>query len=231
MLDDEVSPTLCEVVFASLTNQWLQDDSSEHQILEKFRTQRLEALKQQYQRNRFGDVRGTPFSSPSLLALTGCSVEIAKDEWVREVTESSNSCWVVVFLYMDAKVECRLLEEKLVQVAAKFRDVKFLKIRSTQAIENWPERNLPTLFVYRDGTLQHQVMTLKALGGTAMTADGMHPAACVYCKCDVMDGICRFGVVASEEGDSGVGAGGGSCESASREEVRYLSALRKPPRG
>lgn len=55
---------------------------------------------------------------------------------------------------------------------AKFKDVKFLKIRATQAVENWPEKNCPTLFVYHEGVLQHQFMTLKSLGGTSLTADG-----------------------------------------------------------
>jgi hypothetical protein len=50
--------------------------------------------------------------------------------------------------------------------------VKFLKIRSTSAIENWPEKNLPTLFVYYDGILAQQLMTLKILGGTSMTSNG-----------------------------------------------------------
>lgn len=43
--------------------------------------------------------------------------EIAKDEWVREVTESSMNCWVAVLLYLDSQIECRLLEEKLIILA------------------------------------------------------------------------------------------------------------------
>lgn len=32
-------------------------------------------------------------------------------------------------------------------IAAKFPEVKFVKIRSQQAVEKWPEANLPTLFM------------------------------------------------------------------------------------
>lgn len=36
--------------------------------------------------------------------------EISKADWVREVTEASNSTSVVAFLYEDGMVECRVLE-------------------------------------------------------------------------------------------------------------------------
>ena len=75
-------------------------------------------LKQAQAQNRFGDV-----------------VEIVKDDWIREVTESSNTCWVVVHLYQDSVVECGLMDEALTLLAPKFRHVKFLRIRATQAVE------------------------------------------------------------------------------------------------
>jgi hypothetical protein len=69
-------------------------------------------------------------------------------------------------------IECRLLEEVLLAVARKFREVKFIKILSTTAVENWPDRNLPTLFVYNDGELKTQLLTIKKLGGRSTTAKG-----------------------------------------------------------
>lgn len=68
--------------------------------------------------------------------------------------------------------ECRLLEEVLLTVAKKFKEVKFVKIVSTAAVENWPDRNLPTLFLYHDGELQTQMLGLKKLGGRSTTAAG-----------------------------------------------------------
>lgn len=53
-------------------------------ILEMYRAQRLAEMREQAVRNRFGDVN-----------------EITKEEWVREVTDASNSCHVVVHLYQD----------------------------------------------------------------------------------------------------------------------------------
>lgn len=69
-------------------------------------------------------------------------------------------------------MECRLLEEVLLAAARQFRAVKFLKIVSTNAVENWPDRNLPTLFVYHDGELSTQLLGLKKLGGRSTNIKG-----------------------------------------------------------
>jgi uncharacterized protein len=125
-------------------------------VLNFYREQRLNELKQQAMKNRFGEL-----------------MEIVKDDWIREVTECSNSCAVVVHLYENSLVECQIVDESLRNLASRFRYVKFLKIKSTQAIENWPERNLPTLFVYEDGALKTQLLTINKLGGKTAAVEGM----------------------------------------------------------
>lgn len=77
-------------------------------------------------------------------------------------------------------VECRLLEEVLLAAARQFRAVKFLKIVSTNAVENWPDRNLPTLFVYHDGELSTQLLGLKKLGGRSTNLKGTWHSANVW---------------------------------------------------
>jgi hypothetical protein len=124
-------------------------------MLEEYRQKRLNEMKEEIFRARFGDVN-----------------EITKDEWVKQVTEASRSCWVVVHLYQDSVIECRLLEESLQILARKFKYIKFLKIKSTQAVENWPERNLPTLFMYNEGELKIQMITINQIGGKSMKPDG-----------------------------------------------------------
>ena len=142
-----------------LNDQRSQDDDEDDDdiALDKYREQRLQELKRQTVRNRFGDVVG-----------------IGKDDWIREVTESSQTCWVVVHLFQDSVIECELVAEALVILASKFKYVKFLKIRSTQAIENWPDKNLPTIFAYHDGVLQCQLVTLHHVGGKSMKPDGLN---------------------------------------------------------
>lgn len=167
----------------------LEDEMDDDRILETYRAQRLAEMREQAVRNRFGDVQ-----------------EITKEEWVREVTDASNSCHVVVHLYQDSVIECRLMNEALLVLAPKFRHVKFLKIRSTLAVPNWPDQNLPTLFVYHKGALATQLLTARTLGGTDMTPDGtpnriwfvllaaanLTPPRCVLCdfsrRCRVVAG-------------------------------------------
>lgn len=144
-------PPLSVLLFASI----FQEDEDDDRILQIYRERRIADLKEAQKKNRFGDVN-----------------EISKGDWVKEVTEESNSCWVVTHLFQDSYVECQLMDETIATLAKKFPMVKFLRIKSTHAVENWPERNLPTLFLYHNGELQHQIMTLHSLGGTAMVPDG-----------------------------------------------------------
>ena len=55
----------------------------------------------------------------------------------------------------------------LTALAKKFQEVKFVKIRSTQAVENWPDSNLPTLFMYQNGALAKQMIGTRSLGGVS----------------------------------------------------------------
>lgn len=113
------------------------------------------------------------FREQALKNRFGAVYEINKDDWMREVTEASNSCWVLVNLYQDSVEECRIMEAILIDIAAKFKALKIVKIRSTQAVENWPDKNLPTLFFYHDGALKNQILTLKELGGKSTTVEGI----------------------------------------------------------
>lgn len=80
--------------------------------------------------------------------------------------------------------ECRILEEVLQRVARKFRAVKFVKIIATAAVENWPDRNLPTLFVYRGGELRTQLLGIKRIGGRGVTPEGGWDSAYVHGRSD-----------------------------------------------
>jgi hypothetical protein len=63
---------------------------------------------------------------------------------------------------------CDVVEEYIRELAMKFEEVKFVFIPSTSAIENWPVENLPTLFCYQYGKMQHQLIGVDALGGPGL---------------------------------------------------------------
>lgn len=58
------------------------------------------------------------------------------------------------------------------EMARKFGDVKFCEIRADMCIEGYPERNTPTILVYKDGDIRKQIVTLRQLGGENATVDG-----------------------------------------------------------
>jgi len=140
----------------------LEDNDDDDELLndtsfiDQYREKRIQELKLKTLQNRFGDLQ-----------------EIVKADWLREVNETSKTCWVVISLYQDSIVESRLLDEILLILAPKFKYIKFLKIKAQQAVENWPESRLPTLFLYNEGELKHQVFTLNELGGKSTKADDL----------------------------------------------------------
>jgi len=131
----------------------LYDDS---RTLDEFRAKRIAEMKAAAVQNRFGSYD-----------------EISKDEYIREVTECSKTCWVVIHLYQDSEIGCNLVDEALLQLAPKFKHVKFLKIRSTMAVENWPNSRLPALFLYNEGEMKHQLIGISELGGKTLKADNL----------------------------------------------------------
>lgn len=100
---------------------------------------------------------------------------IARSEWTRCVNQASeDGTWVLVFLNCTscslssssaAFLESCLYMEKVIypSLASKYT-LQMVQIPSHHAIPNWPEENLPTLFIYRYGTLQHQFIGWKDMG-------------------------------------------------------------------
>ncbi|ETV76971.1 hypothetical protein H257_09378 [Aphanomyces astaci] len=126
----------------------MEDEYDEDQALQRIRDKRIAEMKAQMARNVFGDIQ-----------------PISKDEWTREVTEASKGSWVVAYLWENSVEACKLMDQILRVIAGRHRDVKFVSIQSQVCVENWPLRNLPTLFIYKDGNLATQMLTLSKLKG------------------------------------------------------------------
>jgi hypothetical protein len=68
-------------------------------------------------------------------------IPLTRPEFLKEVTEASkDGTYVLVLLFKDAMVESRVAEEVFAQLAKRHRTVKFMKIISTQCIENYPDK-------------------------------------------------------------------------------------------
>lgn len=121
---------------------------ADSRALEGYRERRIAELKAKAARNRFGELRA-----------------LAREDFVAEVSEASKQAWVVVFLHQSHVPDSQLLARVVAPLAARHAAVKFLSIKADACIENYPDRNVPTLLLYHDGSLQGQVVGLAELGG------------------------------------------------------------------
>lgn len=126
------------------------EEEEDEAFLEQYRQRRLQELSSLQQKARHGSV-----------------YPITKPDYSREITEASKDGPVLVNLTSSTgtNVESRLLSELWRQAAKEYGDVKFCEIRAAQAIENYPERNCPTILVYKNGDIVKQTVTLMTVGG------------------------------------------------------------------
>lgn len=99
---------------------------------------------------------------------------LQKPDYSRDVTEASRKAFVLVHLTssLGTNLESRLLTELWREMATIFGDIKFCEIRADMCIEGYPERNTPTILVYRNGDIKKQVVTLRELDGERTSTKG-----------------------------------------------------------
>ncbi|KAF8610776.1 thioredoxin-like protein [Ceratobasidium sp. AG-I] len=126
-------------------------DSDTERIVEEYRRRRMQELRKEQKRARFGEM-----------------LPIGRDDYKREVTEASQvdeegaegsnrGQPVVCYLYKDGDAACARLTEHLKTLAARYPATKFVSIIGNKCIENYPDRHLPSLFFYRNGNPVSQV--------------------------------------------------------------------------
>ncbi|CAH2244877.1 viral IAP-associated factor homolog [Pararge aegeria] len=130
------------------------EDSEDEAVIEEYRRKRIAELKKLSEKPRFGEVR-----------------EVSGQDYVQEVNKAGEGIWVVIHLYKQGIQQCALINQHMKQLAAKFPYTKFLKAIAQTCIPNFPERNLPSLFVYFEGDMKKQFVGPLELRGTALTCD------------------------------------------------------------
>lgn len=92
---------------------------------------------------------------------------LQKPDYSKEVTEESKKAHVLVLLTSSqgTNTESRVLIEIWREVSKKFGDVKFCQMRADLCIEGYPDRNTPTVLIYKDGDIKKQIVTLAQLNG------------------------------------------------------------------
>ncbi|KAL8971993.1 MAG: hypothetical protein Q9197_002986 [Variospora fuerteventurae] len=130
------------------------EDEEDDEFLEKYRKQRMAELSTIARTSIFNQV-----------------YPLQKPDYSRDVTEASRQAYVLVHLTASGgtNIESRLLTELWRELARKFGDIKFCEIRGDMCIEGYPNKNTPTILIYRNGDIQRQIITLRELGGAKTT--------------------------------------------------------------
>lgn len=130
------------------------EDSEDEAVLSEYRAKRIAEFQALAAKARFGVV-----------------AEINGQDYIKEVNRAGEGIWVVLHLYARGVPFCSLINAHLAQLAMKFPATKFLKSIATTCIANYPERNVPTLFVYFEGQMRKQFIGEIDLRGPNVTTD------------------------------------------------------------
>jgi len=124
------------------------EDEEDDRILLEYREKRIREMKEQAKLAKFGEIR-----------------EISAEDYVQEVNKAGEGVWVVLHLYKPGIPLCTLINQFITELSRKFPATKFLKSVSSTCIPNFPDQNLPTIFVYHQGELIKQFVGALAFGG------------------------------------------------------------------
>ncbi|XP_037096220.1 phosducin-like protein 3 [Syngnathus acus] len=145
--------------YENMTLEELEENEDEFEeddeaAVEMYRQKRLAEWKSSQMKNIFGEL-----------------TEISGQDYVQEVNKAGEGIWVVLHLYKQGIPLCALINQHLSVLARKFPQTKFLKSISTTCIANYPDRNLPTIFVYCEGNMKGQFIGPLVFGGMNLTVE------------------------------------------------------------
>lgn len=154
ILQQSIVKTYEDMTLEELEENEDEFNEEDERAVEMYRQQRLAEWQATKLKNKFGEV-----------------LEISGKDYVQEVTKAGEGLWVILHLYKQGIPLCALINQHFSGLARKFPDVKFIKAISTTCIPNYPDRNLPTIFVYLEGDIKAQFIGPLVFGGMNLTMD------------------------------------------------------------
>jgi len=139
------------------------EDEEDEAFLEIYRKQRLAEL-----------------ANLQKASIHGQVYPLQKPDYAKDVTEASSKYFVLVHLAssLATNVESRVLTDLWREMARKYGDIKFCEIRADLCIEGYPEKNTPTILIYRDGDIKRQIITLGELNGPRTNLGNLERVLC-----------------------------------------------------
>eukprot|EP00042_Codosiga_hollandica_P027291 m.134609 g.134609 ORF g.134609 m.134609 type:complete len:235 (-) comp52443_c0_seq1:102-806(-) len=131
-------------------DEW--EDDEDEAVLEQYRQMRIAEMKASAARKRFGQI-----------------INISAPEYTLEINQAGSGIWVVLLLYKGENMLCRKLQAIFGRLTEKFPHTKFVQSISTNCIPNYPDANLPTVFIYYEGEMKKQFIGAGPWGGESVT--------------------------------------------------------------
>eukprot|EP00729_Bicosta_minor_P010828 gene10827-34236_t len=126
-------------------------DDDEEKAREAYRAARIAEMKAAAGKPEFGEI-----------------INITGNEYVREINGAGKGVFVALLLYRTDLPVCRLLQQHFATLAPKFKNTKFVQSVAQSCIPNYPDKNLPTVFVYHEDDLKMQFTGPAIFGGESM---------------------------------------------------------------
>ncbi|CDU19508.1 uncharacterized protein PY17X_1234600 [Plasmodium yoelii] len=162
------------------------EDIFENKNLEELKILEEEHQDDEYLKiiNKYKMDRINEINKNKLLDIYGQVYEISKESFITEINEASkknpltlnntnendemnkikekkkSGTFVVLHLYSDNVISCKILNQVLKEIAIKHKYIKFTKGIYNKIIENYPENKLPTILIYYNGSCIHQICDL-----------------------------------------------------------------------
>uniref|UniRef100_A0A8D0HK85 Phosducin like 2 n=1 Tax=Sphenodon punctatus TaxID=8508 RepID=A0A8D0HK85_SPHPU len=124
-------------------------DEEDMKAVKMYRQQRFKEWKSLQRRQKYGEL-----------------IEISGEQYVKEVTKAEKDVWVVIHLYRSSIPTCLLVNQYLSLLAKKCPETKFVKAIVNSCIQNYHDRHLPTIFVYKNGEIKGRFIGTTECGGT-----------------------------------------------------------------
>jgi len=131
-------------------------DWEDDRLMEQIRRQRIAEMMERQAKAKFGDVR-----------------EISAIDYCEQVNNAGEGIFVVLHLYKSGIPLCELINAYINGLAKKFPATKFLRSVATTCIPNYPDKNLPTVFIYHEGDMKGQLAGPHAFGGMGLTQNDL----------------------------------------------------------
>jgi hypothetical protein len=117
------------------------EDEEDDEVLKRYKEKRLKEMKELASRPHFGKL-----------------LELKKQDYIQEVTNAPKGVYVVLHLYQDYLMDCKILDKIFDSLAHRFVLVKFMRIRANECVEGLKDKDVPAVIIYHDGQLLKQLI-------------------------------------------------------------------------